>query len=433
MSSKSRSRNCSSSETESVTDISCEENIQVPSQRFILSPGMYYHDTVYRTYSYAPPVIKNYPPAVLQPDLSSTISTCVKPEVSSYRYRYYAPNAPVPASRLIKGEAAPKRYEQSMSFQNFPQRMYPTSQSYDGSFRNVNFDPMFNETRVEQFNRPVSNMWQMAGSSANTTSSSQKFLNQYNPVDTNPQGYGNYFQDKNVFNNNNVPTRRKNFKLKALGIIGLVFLVVISVAVVLSIVFTRSSFSARSLLKSEDKVVNETIPRLFINVTTPINVSNSSVFNISQTTDLVFNLTTVLENTTLAPVLFNETLNVTESFGKNVSVEIPVGRLIVSEEIPNNTTVNNSVSESTITTTIETTIESSTTTTESSTSTTEITTTITESSTTTTLDTTIESTISTTTIVSTELLTTTTSTTTVQLNTTTSVLAANNTLTLTTN
>ena len=405
MSSKSRSRNCSSSETESVTDISCEENIQAPGQqRFILNPGMYYQDTVFRTYSYAPPVIKNYPPAIIQQDLASTISTCVKPDVSSYRYRYYAPNAPMPASRLIKGEAAPKRYEQSMSFQNFPQRMYPTSQSYDGSFRNINFDPMFNETRVEQFNRPVSNMWQMAGSSANTTSSSQKFLNQYNPIETNPQGYGNYFQDKNVFNNT-VPARRSNFTLKALGIIGLIFLVVITVAVVLSVVLTRSSFSARSLLKSDDVSVNETVlPRLF-NLTEP--VMNSTALNLNQTTDLVLNLTTVsaLENTTLGVEtttvsVESTTLNMTE----NVTTPVSTEAVVVTEEMQNLTSVviTTPISETTVlTTTAETT---------------------TESSTLTSLETTTESTTLTTTAVSTAAVTT------VQLSTTLSVTTANQTL-----
>ncbi|CAF1022202.1 unnamed protein product [Brachionus calyciflorus] len=322
MNSRNRSQQSSASETESVTDISCAESIpQQAQQRFILSPNMYYQDTIYRTYSYAQPVVKNFPP-VMQQDISNTISTCVRPDGASYRYRYYAPAGPVPASRLIKGEAAPKRFgpiEPSMSFQNL--RMYPPSRSYDGSCRNINFDPMFDTRHVEQYNRPVSNMWQIQGSSANTTNSSQKFLNQY-PVEPtlNQPGNNYFFQDKNnLFNKvyqETSPTKIKNnLKLKVFGIIGLVFLIIISIAVVLSVLFTRNSFSARSLSKVE-QVVSVNSSNLNLTYESLISPRNVSVPIVNLTTVLSFNLTTqiipvVENNSTVLLSFLNETVNST--------------------------------------------------------------------------------------------------------------------------
>ncbi|RNA42808.1 hypothetical protein BpHYR1_000571 [Brachionus plicatilis] len=280
MNAHSRSRNSSTSESESTTDVSCADSMPAPinaapvhhQQRFILTPNMYFQDAVYRTFSYAPPpppsVIKNFAP-ILPPEMQrATISTCMKPQAdcSSYRYRYYAPAGPVAASRLVKGEAAPKRFapiEQSMSFQNFGARLqYPANQSFDSSYRNISFEPMNYESsrHLEKFNRPVSNLWQMAGSSANATNSSQKFLNQYAMNEAlgpnGATGYhnsnnNNYFQDKNLLSHKSAKLRN-SFKLKALAIIGLVLVVVISIAVILSVVITRSAMASSTSLPMQD-------------------------------------------------------------------------------------------------------------------------------------------------------------------------------------
>lgn len=306
----SRSRLSSTTESESATDVSCADSIPGPmntapiqhQHRFILTPNMYFQDTVYRTFTYAPPpppassqpiqsVVKNFA-SILPPEVHrASVSTCIKQgDCSSYRYRYYAPAGPVPASRLIKGEAAPKRFapiEQSMSFQNFAPRYPVPNRSFDGSYRNISFEPMNYESRsVEQYNRPVSNMWQMNGSSANaTTNSSQKFLNQYPNDALQPLGIGagsgtgfnNYFQDKN-FSNQSSARLRNNFKLKAFGIIGLVLVAVISIAVILSVLITRSTMSS-----STSSLQNSNQRRLLNS--SLVNLTNETIGNLTENND----------------------------------------------------------------------------------------------------------------------------------------------------
>lgn len=352
----SRSRNSSTTESESTTDLSCADSIPIPGpvkhqhHRFILTPKMYFQDTVYRTFAYATPpppqpplapyqqhatpFAKNYA-QILAPDMQRTsISTCIKqaPDSSSYRYRYYAPSGPIPASRLIKGEAAPNHFasiEQSMSFQNFPSRVqYPASQSFDGSYRNISFEPMNYESRhVEQYNRPVSNMWQMAGSSANITNSSKKFLNQFGndplqPIGTGPGiGYNNnYFQDKNFLSNQSPSKFRNNFKLKLIAIIGLVLVIVISIAVILSVFITRSTLttSARSLPLEENSQKN-----LFNS--TFINVSNETMSNLTDNDTILVGVDISLNVTS------NKTFIFDNSTSSNSSSMVNAARMILSK------------------------------------------------------------------------------------------------------
>ena len=368
----SRSRNSSTTESESVTDLSCADSIPiavpVQHQRLILTPKMYFQDAVYRTFAYATPppqpplphyqqtqpsLAKNYAKNLAQDMQRTGISTCIKqaPDSSSYRYRYYAPSGPVPASRLIKGEAAPKHFasiEQSMSFQNFPSRIqYSANQSFDGSYRNMSFEPMNYESRhYEQYNRPpVSNMWQMAGSSANITNSSKKFLNQFandplQPIGTGPGiGYNNnYFQEKNFLNQS--PSKFKNnFKLKAFAIIGLVLVIVISIAVILSVLITRSTLttSARSL------PLEESNQKRLSNSTLVNSAYNETIGNLTDNDSILVGVDISLNVTSNKAFILD---NSTNSNNSNSSLSVNTARMIFSQL--NSTTKTNSYPSSKI-------------------------------------------------------------------------------------